>query len=398
MQVNRIIHPAGHGAFFTERIKEDEQKDIIVVYDCGCRETDEMRLLKKEVSGFFSPGETIDILFISHFDSDHVNGLKLLLPYMTKDTKLVMPFSYEYLYIPISSSVMMEMGNALNALHEELGDICECWVKYSDGNPEGPQGERVTDYRELKDGMIESGSRIGAVNSHSVPFRYKWIYVPFNLYDDKSYRDKFRSEVSKKMGVPVASLRPTDLDQKAIERLRNIYKSIGVHPIDTPNPKTNKANGSKNINENSLVVLSKSTTYTCELWSNTYCCIRTVPCCYRCYEDCSIDGCDGSCLYTGDSNFGSRPKVDMLRRKLHDYTDAPVNLFQLPHHGSRQYYCMSLLTDYDLFVSMFVNCGEYDFRQGSFPKLLEDATIARRNATLVTGKKICRVEQNIYMR
>ena len=97
-RMQRIIHPSGHGAFFTERIFQEGKDDFIVVYDCGSSDKypKEQELLENEVKGFFNAGDKIDILFISHFDSDHVNGIKHLVPYLTTQTKLVMPFSYEY--------------------------------------------------------------------------------------------------------------------------------------------------------------------------------------------------------------------------------------------------------------------------------------------------------------
>lgn len=94
--LHRTLHPSGHGAFFTERIQQPGKDDIIVVYDCGAKDVEERELLRKEVDEFFESNDKIDVLFISHFDSDHVNGIGSLKPYISDKTKLVMPFSYEY--------------------------------------------------------------------------------------------------------------------------------------------------------------------------------------------------------------------------------------------------------------------------------------------------------------
>ena len=105
--------------------------------------------------------------------------------------------------------------------------------------------------------------------------------------------------------------------------------------------------------------------------------------------------CDGSCLYTGDSNLKKVDCVNRLRTILSYYTQLPICLFQLPHHGSRDNYCEWLLRDYDLYCNLFVNCGEYDFKQKSFPKLFTDVKEANRNLIMVTGKKLCRLEQDV---
>ena len=110
--LQRIIHPSGHGAFFTKRILQEGKADFIVVYDCGSFENYplEQKLLANEVKEFFNAGDKIDILFLSHFNSDHVNGVKHLMPYLSFQTKLVMPFCYEYFYLPKNSPILEYMS------------------------------------------------------------------------------------------------------------------------------------------------------------------------------------------------------------------------------------------------------------------------------------------------
>lgn len=38
--LHRTLHPSGHGAFFTERIRQDGKDDFIVVYDCGAKDVE----------------------------------------------------------------------------------------------------------------------------------------------------------------------------------------------------------------------------------------------------------------------------------------------------------------------------------------------------------------------
>lgn len=129
-RLKRILHPTGHGAFFTERILQDGKEDFIVVYDCGATDNKEKELLEKEIKEFFSSGDTIDILFISHFDSDHVNGIGLLKPYITNNTKLVMPFSYEYFYLPHNAPTLLFMSQVMGVVADV--PMIECWVRYAD--------------------------------------------------------------------------------------------------------------------------------------------------------------------------------------------------------------------------------------------------------------------------
>lgn len=392
MTLHRCIHPSGHGAFFTEIIHEEGAQDIIVVYDCGCKEDSEKTLLKREVNEFFRNRKTIDILFISHFDSDHVNGIKLLMPYIDKSTKVFMPFSYEFLYIAIDSAIIKQIGDTLNTLEQKSNIKNHYWVIYYQG---GDDQGRVTDYREIEGPMIQSGKRIGLHYDFSVLGNYKWLYVPFNLFDDKVYRDKFNKEVAAGWGVKPQDIEPSALDEIAITKLRRIYKSIGPHNTNTPNDQTNKSNGSKNINENSLLVLSMSAAYDCKTLTKSFPLVEELAERFRFYRYRRFALGNGSCLFTGDSNLGTKERVMTLRRIIDGYVDMPIELFQLPHHGSRQYYCRELLSDYDLFIHLFVNCGAYDFRQKSFPRLLKDIDESFRRINIVSGKRVCRLEQSV---
>lgn len=389
--LHRTLHPSGHGAFFTERIRQDGKDDFIVVYDCGAKDVEERKLLKKEVDEFFGSNEIIDILFISHFDSDHVNGIEFLKPYISDKTKLVIPFSYEYFYLEKDTPVLQYMSMVMGVVADL--SVKKYWVRYADIlRPESSDGQSLmVDGLEINAGFLNSGTRMGYVLSSEVPHRFKWIYVPFNLYDDRYYREKFEREVSAKFGKVPGDIKPSEFDKEAIENLREIYKHLGPYNTKDVKDSTRKSNGSKNINFNSLLLLSKATHYDCGCHWYDHIPYRHHGCINRHY--CGF--CDGSCLYTGDSNLKRSDCVNRLRTILGYYTQLPICLFQLPHHGSRNNYCEWLLRDYDLYCNLFVNCGEYDFKQKSFPKLFADVKEAGRNMIMVTGKKLCRLEQKV---
>lgn len=70
---------------------------------------------------------------------------------------------------------------------------------------------------------------------------------------------------------------------------------------------------------------------------------------------------------------------------------------KLPHHGSFDNYGKYLLRSYDLFINVFVNCGERDFKKKTFPNMLTDVKRSGRNMIKVTGKKYSRLEQRVYV-
>lgn len=77
----RTALPVGQGAFYCERFTDDTTKVVHnIVYDCGACDNskNETHELSSEIKGLLKKGDTIDILFISHFDADHVNGIEQL--------------------------------------------------------------------------------------------------------------------------------------------------------------------------------------------------------------------------------------------------------------------------------------------------------------------------------
>lgn len=98
MRIRMTQHPVGQGGFFTGEIKyqiynnvdsnqknaskrnrnSKFKKDCIfrLVYDCGSRNKN---ILKREIDNAFEECAPIDLLFLSHFDYDHINGVEYLL-------------------------------------------------------------------------------------------------------------------------------------------------------------------------------------------------------------------------------------------------------------------------------------------------------------------------------
>ena len=96
--ITRIFHPIGQGAFYSER-----HGNFNIVYDCGeWKNTLESDFL---VQNSFDRNSVIDILFISHFDFDHVSKIDILkksfhiktciLPLLHKEQKKLLERYYQ---------------------------------------------------------------------------------------------------------------------------------------------------------------------------------------------------------------------------------------------------------------------------------------------------------------
>ena len=86
-------HAVGQGGFFSGVIEWRKEK-FRYVYDCG---SNKLSRVREEIDKVFQEGDRIDILFLSHFDYDHVNGVQYLLsrcnistviiPHLSEDEK-----------------------------------------------------------------------------------------------------------------------------------------------------------------------------------------------------------------------------------------------------------------------------------------------------------------------
>lgn len=98
MKMIRTIQPVGQGGFYTEIFKSDDpdEKDFCVVYDCGSFTGFEP---KRTIPWAIPDGQDIDILFISHFDNDHIKGIKELSK-RRKIKTIIMPLLEKYVCKP----------------------------------------------------------------------------------------------------------------------------------------------------------------------------------------------------------------------------------------------------------------------------------------------------------
>ncbi len=87
------IHPVGQGFFYSAVITLFDRRKFKFVFDCGTKNPkncqDEIDLFK---SAELPVGSELDLLVISHFDSDHVSHIQALLKEEVKVKRLIMPF------------------------------------------------------------------------------------------------------------------------------------------------------------------------------------------------------------------------------------------------------------------------------------------------------------------
>lgn len=320
--IKRFFYPIGHGAFYAEK-HQYRDSNFTIVYDCGSMSGE--KTVQPIIEKAFKQDEVIDILFISHFDADHVDKIKLL-KNRTKIKQVVMPLLQEKeivflinLYRVLNMNILGLLKNPEQFFGKETKIIR---IKPSN-NEEQPIENMET--RNIED--ISHNSEIDSGIPLKISNKLDWVFIPYNY--EHIDRQKELEEILKER---------TELD---VEELKtNADYTIKV--IEDDNNKTVKDNNKKKredkikniydevdgkINQNSMILYSGVLNFSqSNLIKRSY----LVD-----FEDLgNIEQVKNytsrvSCLYTGDTELKKvEPKINFSR--LWD----SIGTIQIPHHGS----------------------------------------------------------------
>lgn len=341
----RVLAPVGFGGFDIEHID-----DTTIVFDCGSRPMSNVEdCIRRYKNHFVSNGDpcTIDYVFLSHFDQDHVNGLEALSKQFTIKNIIVpyIPKRYRVIYNIVTNYSVTAFYNLLTGDERFMGvklfgsrqlisrtnlyqsvKSTNCkweWVYKSIFSCS--QWERLK--AALKDaGIIQGDSTVenndlfddSGVDSEQDTWNEKVAEV-VGSWSQKNNNDNFKIEDD---GISVEKF---DIDSYEGEvklskaQIQKINEIIGEL--------FGKGKVSYAKNENGLLMLSKKITQ--NVRSNVfYPCEHPFPHFYRYPHHYSLS----ACIYTGDMRFDvkSCPTIlDFLKM-----ANEPLLLFQIPHHGS----------------------------------------------------------------
>lgn len=292
--IKRIFHPIGQGAFYSER-----HDGFNFVYDCGA-------LPKSKASGrlveqSFNKSDEIDILFISHFDSDHVNQIETLKGHCSKIKVVVLPLLdpdekelVANFYRVIDNPIVQLISSPEDFFDDDTTII---YVKPSEDQETTTEGEFSIEV--LTNGQeIESGATIIKSND--------WCFIPFNYKFRERHKNFIKLLAEKRIGKNRLS---SDLDYTLSKKsdLRSIYRKLGG-----------------NINQNSMFVYSgPKATNTGLKSSHLY---REMNCPSKYCKNLTRQP---GCIYTGD---GDLNVVGI--KNVYSNQWSNVGTIQIPHHGS----------------------------------------------------------------
>lgn len=270
----RFICPVGHGGFSVEIIE-----DYVVVYDCGS--TSSPQMVESCIDKLALHVNHVDLLFISHFDKDHVNTLRYLLSSVRVKQAVtsLIPKELRWCYNVYTKGAYMAIMNLLGEYNVESGEY---------------RGNEVEEER----------------------FHYGdiWEWISKSMMTQKAF-----TSVKAKLppaGIDIKQIENPNYVEREKEAINNVFKDVF---------------GGKGPNAKGLIMLSQH----CEGVDTLGCYIAKG--CIRCHSLYSIsDSDESSCLYVGDADLANRASNKAAQKFLKTYrTESMLQLMQIPHHGSR---------------------------------------------------------------
>lgn len=332
--IKRLFHPIGQGAFYSE-----SHENFNIVCDCGNWKN--TKLSDKVVEQSFDKNDIIDILFISHFDFDHISKIpklkrnvknikRVVLPLLHKNEKILLTNIYRIIY--------SDFSDLINNPQEYFGDKTKIINVIETNNGESSLSEIDTpeDIDKIKKGnndkmyKIKSGKSI-FINDPN------WIFIPYN------HKYKIRNspliKALKKEGFNINKLQinskytlskiATDLkikEKETTKKIKRVYDRLDGR-----------------INQNSMLLYSgpKNT----RIFKNhCFCGNNLYSHCYPFLHNRCLNN-KIACIYTGDTDLNI-VKIESIFKPLWNN----VGTIQVPHHGDIKSFNFNIL-----------NYGQYRF-------------------------------------
>lgn len=402
MQLYRYFNPVGQGAFFEELFYNNNFKmGVHTVYDCG---SENSIMLNKQIQKCPS---NINLLFISHFDNDHVNGIKELCATHSIETIIIPLLDLEskvyYLMKAISTSASMDtmlfIIDPIAFFNEHLQNP-HTIISVIPPNSDYEDTSSINTNLHYSEDFYQLLGNKPSLNLHSLPEGHigmpsgtplvcnqpnidpLWQWVPFNY----NY-----SDVSKELTLNLQNLLQTygiysidlhwivnNLDSNLRRQINDIYRSLN-----------NSIKTDSNLsNVNSLVVYSGPIIE----YSNSFTLLS-----HHSIKSKNINNYLGNkqgCLYCGDYCAKNPSSFTELFNFYSRYLDK-IGIIQIPHHGSQTSYNHNLISTIPISL---INHGKINRYHHPSKSVVNDInTIATTKLIKVTDTPMTRFIQTIFL-
>ena len=271
----RYIFPVGQGGFSCEMIG-----DYVVVYDCGSLTSNSM--VESCIDRLSTMTDHVDILFISHFDTDHVNSIRYLVS-----------------SVLVKKAVMSLIPNELKA----------AYGVYTNGAYTSIVGLLTGNDIEIIEVGGEEEDRL------VMPFQNIWEWIAKSMMNNA----EFVSVTIHMQAVGIDINRLNDAGYLESEKvdINNAFKTVF---------------GAKGPNTKGLIMLSQHCKGVNVRYAELLIGCRRGCMPYRMEAESDVS----SCLYVGDADLKNKANNKMVQDFLDcNRSEKTLLLMQIPHHGSQ---------------------------------------------------------------
>jgi hypothetical protein len=344
MNFVRTFHPVGQGAFYTERhiLDKEEDKNFTIVYDCG---SSKPKLIEAMVKKAFSKNDEIDVLFISHFHADHINGIGFLKE-RCNIKRVVMPFIDEEAKVLLKICCRLDGDTSILPLidnpQEFFRGIPIITIKeiprdkLENDAPNNPP-ENLSDITDPQ----KKYERNSGTQFTPCPKIDDWYYIPYNFKEDEK-REAFKKEL-KALGLELSDINADTIVSNEKE-IRKAYNETNKKISG----KVSESGLNEELNVNSMVLFSgkkKEDTINISLPKTAQITPPNVVITwlYRYL----FEEIQSGCLYTGDVDLKQSGIVAGIKNKLNGFYKN-IGTLQVPHHGSVLSFNKSIFDCFDI--------------------------------------------------
>lgn len=310
----RSFLPVGQGAFNLERFKIDGER-INIVYDCGS--STNLAAVHQQIRNEVSCRETIDAVFISHLDEDHINGLPFLLKHaQVKNLFFPLITTKDSVYLKLNALLSSGRNGFLYNFIENPYSAFESINLENTPYLYQIEPKENEERNNIDASYVQSGDNTANLLGWNISIKNSWEWIPFNFSQESRIKEL------KDAIAQIFNCEANIVDEKIEELICN-------YPNDKEKIKEAYRRISGTFNTNSMTLFSG---------------IRN-PNVYQDYVDpkfkfsnsyCSSKRKNG-CLYLGDYDASGKRKWEALKNAYDDYWDY-IGCIQIPHHGSYHNY------------------------------------------------------------
>ena len=235
-----VFHPVGQGLFYSGHILSESGR-FTFVFDCGGEPTECVSIAVRE---YALKNDCLDLLFVSHFHEDHVNGL-MDLTNATPPKMVVMPYVDAITRFVIAMGAKSTDSRYYEFLSDPIGFFqtiqnCTVYVLGSRGPSESREPDQsneplnetalladpeLADKVESEEGR-KYESNVRYVKGEGRISQLGWEFGVFNRPVDRSRLTAFREKLSRQGLVDRPTIKEAIRDKGRREQIRSCYGEL----------------------------------------------------------------------------------------------------------------------------------------------------------------------------